>query len=307
MSQVLRERKGKTDKNEQLDSKLKPPDKHTDHENTLPAWAKILIGVATCIGLYWWFIENKHTPITFASVSQRSDQLFYNVNCSKDYEKEPFEECKPRKCARVVMDNLVTEEEASFLLGVAKKGMSYGGSKGGASILDLHSGALSMGDKFVNIYRILPEKDSFTEKDFEVYRSVKDRIRKAIATFFNIPVSKLYLTKPTFFSKMNTTEAKTIHDEYWHPHIDKVTYGSFHYTSLLYLSTYKKDFTGGRFVFVDSDTNRTVEPRLGRVSFFTSGSENLHFVEKLKDGVRHAITISFTCDPSMAITDPSVT
>ena len=53
-------------------------------------------------------------------------------------------------------------------------------------------------------------------------RSVKDRIQKAIATFFNIPVSKLYLTKPTFFSKMNTTEAKTIHDEYWHPHIDKV-------------------------------------------------------------------------------------
>ena len=53
-------------------------------------------------------------------------------------------------------------------------------------------------------------------------RSVKDRIQKAIASFFSIPVSKLYLTKPTFFSKMNTTEAKTIHDEYWHPHIDKV-------------------------------------------------------------------------------------
>ena len=43
----------------------------------------------------------------------------------------------------------------------------------------------------------------------------------------------------------------------------QITYGSFHYTSLLYLTEYGKDFTGGRFVFVDADTNRTVEPRAG--------------------------------------------
>lgn len=42
----------------------------------------------------------------------------------------------------------------------------------------------------------------------------------------------------------------------------------------------------------------------GRVSFFTSGSENVHYVEKLESGVRYAITISFTCDPHMAISDP---
>jgi hypothetical protein len=44
----------------------------------------------------------------------------------------------------------------------------------------------------------------------------------------------------------------------------------------------------------------------GRVSFFTSGSENVHYVEKLESGVRYAITISFTCDPEMAIADPDV-
>lgn len=32
----------------------------------------------------------------------------------------------------------------------------------------------------------------------------------------------MYLTKPTFFSRINGTVAKTLHDEYWHPHIDKV-------------------------------------------------------------------------------------
>jgi hypothetical protein len=42
------------------------------------------------------------------------------------------------------------------------------------------------------------------------------------------------------------------------------TYESFHYTSLLYLSDYGRDFQGGRFVFIDGDnTNRTVEPRKG--------------------------------------------
>lgn len=42
----------------------------------------------------------------------------------------------------------------------------------------------------------------------------------------------------------------------------------------------------------------------GRVSFFTSGSENLHRVEKVQWGTRFAITISFTCDPEHGIGDP---
>ncbi|PNI21505.1 OGFOD3 isoform 10, partial [Pan troglodytes] len=52
-------------------------------------------------------------------------------------------------------------------------------------------------------------------------------------------------------------------DEYWHAHVDKVTYGSFDYTSLLYLSNYLEDFGGGRFVFMEEGANKTVEPRAG--------------------------------------------
>lgn len=47
--------------------------------------------------------------------------------------------------------------------------------------------------------------------------------------------------------------------------------------------------------------------RLGRVSFFTSGSENLHRVEKVHWGTRYAITIAFTCNPDHGITDPAFT
>ena len=92
----------------------------------------------------------------------------------------------------------------------------------------------------------------------------------------------------------------TEHDEYWHPHIDQETYPSFHFTSLLYLSDYRRDFTGGRFMFIDEGSkvilhlsllhllqvNRSVEPREGRVSAFTSGIENRHFVEPVSGGSR---------------------
>lgn len=38
---------------------------------------------------------------------------------------------------------------------------------------------------------------------------------------------------------------------------------------------------------------------------FTSGSENLHAVEKIRSGTRYALTISFTCNMNKAISDPS--
>lgn len=48
-------------------------------------------------------------------------------------------------------------------------------------------------------------------------------------------------------------------------------------------------------------------PLPGRVSFFTSGSENLHRVEKVHWGTRYAITIAFTCNPDLGIADPALT
>ncbi|KAG8445991.1 hypothetical protein GDO86_013752, partial [Hymenochirus boettgeri] len=215
--------------------------------------------------------------------------------------------CTPRKCGRAVTDSVITLQEAEKMRRLAETVLSLGGSDGGASILDLHTGALSMGKKFVNLYRYFGEKirDVMDDEDFEVYREIRLKIQQEIARTFNISVSSLHLTKPTFFSRMNSSEAKTTHDEYWHPHTDKETYGSFDYTSLLYLSDYLVDFSGGRFVFMDEGVNRTVEPRIGRLSFFTSGSENVHRVEKVTWGTRYAITISFTCNPEHAIGDPT--
>lgn len=231
-----------------------------------------------------------------------------NVECSSDYKAETSEypECVPEKCARIVSDKLVSSTETDILLKIAENGISLGGSDGGASILDLHSGALSKGHDFINIYTLSEAKTIFNSADFAIYKVVRTKIQHAVAHNFGVPANKIFLTKPTFFSRMTNESAKTIHDEYWHPHVDKETYKSFHYTSLLYLNDFGRDFEGGRFIFIDKDNvNTTIEPRKGRVSMFTSGRENLHAVEKVQSGVRYALTVSFTCDVNAAISDPN--
>jgi hypothetical protein len=35
---------------------------------------------------------------------------------------------------------------------------------------------------------------------------------------------RLYLTHPTFFSELTAVPPATLHDEYWHEHVDKVWY-----------------------------------------------------------------------------------
>ncbi|XP_034049948.1 urotensin-2 receptor 2 isoform X1 [Thalassophryne amazonica] len=276
-------------------------------------WLVVLLLVAVCGMAAWLHVTSQDSDITETLVRQGElispQPRVYTVYCSEDYDNyKRFPGCTPQKCGRAVTDNVVTREEAQILRRLAERGLALAGSGGGASILDLHSGALSMGKQFVNIYRYFADqiRDVFTQEDFELYRDVRGRIQAIIAESFGLDPTLMYLTKPTFFSRINSSEAKMQHDEYWHPHVDKVTYGSFDYTSLLYLSDYGSDFTGGRFIFMDQNGNRTVEPRAGRVSFFSSGSENLHRVEKVTWGTRYAITVSFTCDSAHAIADPTL-
>lgn len=127
---------------------------------------------------------------------------------------------------------------------------------------------------------------------FFLLQIIRLKIAKAISDKFVIDVNAIYLTHPTFISRIDNATAKTIHDEYWHAHVDKETYSSFHYTSLLYLNDYHRDFDGGRFIFIDENkidnktTHSSIEPKKGRVSVFTSGAENVHHIEKVTQGIR---------------------
>ncbi|CAB3364940.1 Hypothetical predicted protein [Cloeon dipterum] len=252
------------------------------------------------------FTSGKGREVTIAKQAETVQHKGQHVHCSDDYTKElqQYAGCVPEQCGRVITDGLVSTKEAKDMLQLAKKGMALGGSDGGATILDLHSGALSKGTAFVNVYSLQP--NLLTPQDYKLYKTVRTKIHHSVAHHFGVAADLLHLTHPTFFSRLTDIEAKSPNDEYWHPHVDKETYEAFHYTSLLYLNDFGEDFKGGRFVFVDQDhTNRTVEPKRGRVSMFTSGSENLHYVEKVSSGERYALTVSFTCNIEAAIKDPA--
>lgn len=260
-----------------------------------------------------YFIAGRPNERKFATVKETIIIRSQNIDCSPEFLSEIMEYklCIPSKCGRFVTDSLVTAQDVEQLLSLAKTGLAFGGGNGGASILDLHSGALSKGDSFVNIYKIPEAKGFLNGNALNTYKTIRKKIAQAISDKFAIDVNSIYLTHPTFFSRIDNTTAKTVHDEYWHPHVDKETYSSFHYTSLLYLSDFQRDFKGGRFMFVDENKadNKTlyssIEPKKGRVSVFTSGAENLHYVEKVTEGTRYAITISFTCNKKFEIADPA--
>ena len=100
---------------------------------------------------------------------------------------------------------------------------------------------------------------------------------------------------------------QTQHDEYWHNHVDLLQYPSFEYTALIYLNDHGEEYTGGQFSFVDNSENpknerlTTIPPAAGTLVFFTSGPENVHRVHKVQSGLRYALTVSFTCDKSQAL------
>nr|AEE61876.1 unknown [Dendroctonus ponderosae] len=267
----------------------------------------IIVGVV----IYVWYFSKDGKETSLAKQGSVYNGRGVHVDCDEEYLEEikRYSGCVPKRCGRYVSDVIVTDYEATTLLWLAKRGMSFGGSSGGATIMDLHSGALSYKKNFINMYKSV-KTNFITPTDLRVYKDVRQKIQSAIADSFGLDVNKLFLTHPTFFSRLTSEAPSHDHDEYWHVHVDKHTYESFHYTSLVYLNDFRVNFKGGRFVYLDNmknpRANVTVEPRKGRVSMFTSGAENPHFVERVTDGERFAITISFTCDSSKQIRDPSL-
>lgn len=232
--------------------------------------------------------------------------MYAEVKChDPDYvqDRKQFPTCAPKHCARLFNDYILTDEETDMLLNIAKRGFTYGESDGGASIFEVYSGIVSKGKLFANVQSILRKKgiNSFlSEQEIKGFNNVKDKIVQLIESKFGI--KNVYLTKPVFFSKMTNKNASTIHDEYWHKHVDKQQFEGFHYTALVYLNTHQVDYFGGRFVWIDANNlTETHEPRKGRVSVFSSGTENRHYVEKVLSGTRYAMTIPFTCDIKQTI------
>lgn len=128
--------------------------------------------MVTAMSVIVFFLMNRVKEKTFARHKDTIPLRSQYFDCSSDYlaEIESFPRCLPKQCGRFVTDSLLTSDEIDRLLELAEAGFALGGGSGGASILDLHSGALSRGKEFVNVYK-LPQSESLNRPDhFAVYQ-----------------------------------------------------------------------------------------------------------------------------------------
>ena len=152
-------------------------------------------------------------------------------------------------------------------------------------------------------------------------KAIIARLRLEVIRIFNL--QKLYFTAPTFITRevgSEVWEPKTMHDEYWHPHVDANNTAHYDYSALVYLSTSSEDFGVEILTFmmrrrvrliahlssmtrtwpivVTGEPSHTVAPRVGRMITFGSGRENPHRVERVTKGTRYVLSFWFTCDES---------
>ena len=110
---------------------------------------------------------------------------------------------------------------------------------------------------------------------------------------------------------------------YWNPHADKANRASYDYSALLYLNSHcsngaedaasttvcdyedtaQPQFDGGEFVWLDLARDHVVEPRAGRLVYFTGGLENLHRLREVTAGTRYVIGMWFTCHAELEYRD----
>eukprot|EP00501_MAST-03F_sp_TOSAG23-6_P002144 GSMAST32.ASY1.ANO1.2242.1 assembled CDS len=214
--------------------------------------------------------------------------------------------CHPRdNCARVVVENFVTSDEQDGLLSIIQKGLQYATPRshsGGPTIMDINTGFIRDSFGHSNMYKLNPTLDQhaqtqpaqFSTTEYALYKNIIERIRRKIMEEFNL--STLHFTAPTFVTRTvgnSTWSPRSIHDEYWHPHIDKNNTEFYDYSGLLYLSDQDFDFTGGHFAWLDGDhdISAMMKDGGGRLIIFSAGQENLHQVQKVIEGSRIVLSI----------------
>jgi len=305
------------EKNSSVDEKLplrtRYNPKLTDKQSIIShkLLAKLVIGAGAVIYLIVSKMREGDSYVSMARVDETvTSKRFQQFLCSPAYKREIQaldQSCLPSQCGRFMLDDVITLDESHKLLNMAKKGLSKGIPTGGISTLDLDTGDMPHSENAIKLFESHP--DVFTVQEFQLFNAVKNRVKEHIAEHYNVDYDKLYLTSPTFFSELTAVPPMTREDQYWQSQIDKDVNPMYHYSSHLFLTNYKRDFTGGRFVFVDNHMkiNRTIDPKEGRLVVFTSGHENRYRVEEVSGGTRYALSLGFSCDPSNQIAQPGST
>ncbi|TPX42900.1 hypothetical protein SeMB42_g04948 [Synchytrium endobioticum] len=286
------------------DEKAAPPDLDLTNWKTLVQYFYPWILTVIAAVSYIAYTRYRDTGTTILSATDTFRDAWFDLTCS-DSTLPIVKGCTPSACGRYVHDSFATPDEIRILRMIADKAMNLSVTDSCASIFDVPSGAVTHGSKFMNVYELIKKSrkegvhvDWISADEVEVLEGVQKRIQQQVKRIFS--AKSIKLAKPSFFSRLNGNpqRALTEHDEYWHAHVDREQYGTFAFTGLLYLSTQQRDFSGGEFVFLSENGRHDevkIQPKAGRLSLFTSGSENRHRVEKVVKGRRYALTVAFEC------------
>jgi len=221
------------------------------------------------------------------------DVRLYEVPCyDRGYrvEREVFKS-PPTTCGVLTTDALLPEEMIDQLKALAVKSIKALGEKGkkNRESLNLHWMNLDQ------LYRKGQALGVVNDDEIELLREAGERVRQVVAYTFGVNEENLLYNKIAQFTRYKKKE------EYLEfRHIDKVRSPGLIVTSIIWLGTTDKDFTGGRLKFLNGDKNYNpvvLEPKYGRFAAWTAGWENPHEVEEVYTGERYALIISFTVSP----------
>ncbi|CAM9257138.1 unnamed protein product [Discosporangium mesarthrocarpum] len=208
----------------------------------------------------------------------------------------------------MAIHDFITEIESERLKHMAERGMRacgkdvrLGPGGGGPCILDVNSGFVRGAEGLTNIYgEGARPVVTYTKEEYNFYSDTIERIRSTIIEAFGLEFLKF--TAPTFITRIQGSKgwrADTMHDEYWHVHVDKNNTQHYDYSGLLYLSEQDVDFKGGSFAFRQSDEDQPqmlIEPTPGLLLIFSGGMENPHQVQMVTEGTRYVLSFWFTCN-----------
>ena len=210
----------------------------------------------------------------------------------------------PTSCGRYLLDEFVDTDDVDRLRDIANKGLNYRNKGGintpaaGPTIIDINTGYIRDSNGLINAFA--NDNNIFDVADFDHYGRIIKKLKTKVEEVFSI--KDVYFTAPTFITHIRGTadwEPQSIHDEYWHLHVDNNNTEHYHYSGLLYLSTINKDFKGGRLKFFNSDEvtlEQIIEPKAARLLIFSSGRENPHSFERVEEGNRMVLAFWFTCN-----------
>lgn len=135
-----------------------------------------------------------------------------------------------------------------------------------------------------------------------IFVRLVERMRRAIAHEYGLPLGTIAPVN-TFVALFTGEQEK----KEGSLHADESSFGSFHYSCVMYLTTQHEDFEGGTFNFNDPPPEgdesgervlTPLSPRSGSAVVFSSGWENMHEVEPLRSGLRIAVPAFFTTHPA---------